>query len=90
MELRGTPITVLKTGSYFGEIGLLRDARRNATVRALSTTLDLFVLTKVMPCTDLAHTFLYYVSGDSTPPPPLKPLPSLPPSPQAPCGLPEF
>ena len=46
--MRGVPITVLKTGSYFGEIGLLRDTRRNATVRALSTTLDLFVLTKVI------------------------------------------
>jgi CRP-like cAMP-binding protein len=47
VELRGVPITVLKTGSYFGEIGLLRDARRNATVRAVSNNLDLFVLTKV-------------------------------------------
>ena len=47
MELSGEPVTVLKSGSYFGEIGLLRETRRNATVRALSPTLDLFVLTKV-------------------------------------------
>lgn len=40
-------MTVLKAGSYFGEIGLLRDMRRNATVTALSPTLDLFLLSKV-------------------------------------------
>ena len=47
VELGGAAITVLKSGSYFGEIGLLRNARRNATVRAISGTVDLFVLTKV-------------------------------------------
>ena len=46
VELSGAPITVLKSGSYFGEIGLLRDTRRTATVRALSDILELFVLTK--------------------------------------------
>lgn len=40
------PVTLLKKGSYFGEIGLLRTARRNASVRAM-TDCDLFVLTKV-------------------------------------------
>ena len=47
VELRGQAVTVLKKGSYFGEIGVLRSARRSACVRALSDTCDLFVLTKV-------------------------------------------
>lgn len=46
-------VTVLKKGSYFGEIGLLRNCRRTASIRALSETCDLFVLTKVR-----ADTFL--------------------------------
>ncbi|KAK9819773.1 hypothetical protein WJX72_002193 [[Myrmecia] bisecta] len=45
IEVNGNGITVLKKGSYFGEIGLLREARRNASVRALSDC-DIFVLTK--------------------------------------------
>ena len=50
VQLHGQPVTLLKKGSYFGEIGLLRNARRNASVRAM-TDCDLFVLTKVSPCT---------------------------------------
>ncbi len=46
VQLHGQPVTLLKKGSYFGEIGLLRNARRNASVRAM-TDCDLFVLTKV-------------------------------------------
>ena len=46
VQLHGQPVTLLKKGSYFGEIGLLRIARRNASVRAM-TDCDLFVLTKV-------------------------------------------
>ena len=38
------PVTVLKKGSFFGEIALLRNTRRSASVRALSETLDLFAL----------------------------------------------
>ncbi|KAK9836780.1 hypothetical protein WJX74_007908 [Apatococcus lobatus] len=45
VQLHGQPVTLLKKGSYFGEIGLLRNARRNASVRAM-TDCDLFVLTK--------------------------------------------
>ena len=48
VQLHGQPVTLLKKGSYFGEIGLLRIARRNASVRAM-TDCDLFVLTKVRP-----------------------------------------
>ena len=40
-------VTVLKKGSYFGEIGLLRTCRRTASIRAISETVDLFVLSKV-------------------------------------------
>ena len=47
VELNDIPVTVLKKGSYFGEIALLRNVRRTASVRALSETCDLFVLTKV-------------------------------------------
>ena len=50
MEVNGLVVTVLKKGSYFGEIGLLRNCRRTASIRALSETCDLFVLTKV--CAD--------------------------------------
>ena len=42
----GAAVTVLKKGSYFGEIGLLRNCRRTATVSALSEACDLFVLSK--------------------------------------------
>lgn len=47
VELEGSPVTVLKRGSYFGELALLRDMRRTASVRCISETCDLFVLTKV-------------------------------------------
>ena len=47
VELNDIPVTILKKGSYFGEIALLRNVRRTASVRALSETCDLFVLTKV-------------------------------------------
>ena len=47
VELDGKPITMLKKGSYFGELALLRDMRRTASVRVISETCDLFVLTKV-------------------------------------------
>ena len=50
VELNGKPITLLKKGSYFGELALLRDMRRTASVRVVSETCDLFVLTKVRPC----------------------------------------
>ena len=50
VELDGKPITLLKKGSYFGELALLRDMRRTASVRVVSETCDLFVLTKVRPC----------------------------------------
>ncbi|KAL0040935.1 hypothetical protein WJX79_010523 [Trebouxia sp. C0005] len=46
VELDGKPITLLKKGSYFGELSLLRDMRRTASVRVVSETCDLFVLTK--------------------------------------------
>ncbi|BDA48837.1 Potassium/sodium hyperpolarization-activated cyclic nucleotide-gated channel [Coccomyxa sp. Obi] len=46
VEVNGLVVTVLKKGSYFGEIGLLRNCRRTASIRALSETCDLFVLTK--------------------------------------------
>lgn len=45
----GKPITLLKKGSYFGELSLLRDMRRTASVRVVSETCDLFVLTKAGP-----------------------------------------
>lgn len=45
--MRGHAVTVLKRGSYFGEVGLLRSARRSACVKAISDTCDLFVLSKV-------------------------------------------
>lgn len=47
VELDGKAITMLKKGSYFGELALLRDMRRTASVRVISETCDLFVLTKV-------------------------------------------
>ena len=50
VELDGKPITLLKKGSYFGELALLRDMRRTASVRVVSETCDLFVLTKVKLC----------------------------------------
>ena len=43
-------VTVLKKGSYFGEIGLLRACRRTASIKAISETVDLFVLSKVDFC----------------------------------------
>ncbi|KAK9806501.1 hypothetical protein WJX73_004260 [Symbiochloris irregularis] len=46
VEMRGTAVTILKRGSYFGEIGLLRGARRSACVKAISDTCDLFMLSK--------------------------------------------
>ncbi|EIE18161.1 camp-binding domain-like protein [Coccomyxa subellipsoidea C-169] len=46
VEVNGMVVTVLKKGSYFGEIGLLRNCRRTASIRALSQTCDLFVLSK--------------------------------------------
>lgn len=49
VEVKGVAVTVLKKGSYFGELGLLRGARRSACVRAISDTCDLFVLSKVGP-----------------------------------------
>ena len=51
-------VTVLKKGSYFGEIGLLRNCRRTATVSALSETCDLFVLSKAPTCPCL-HFYLH-------------------------------
>ncbi|DBB03995.1 TPA: SCF ubiquitin ligase complex subunit [Trebouxia sp. C0004] len=55
VELDGKPITLLKKGSYFGELSLLRDIRRTASVRVVSETCDLFVLTKAGPAaTDVA------------------------------------
>ena len=42
------PVTTLKRGSYFGEVGLLRGTRRSACVRAVSAVCDLFVLSKVI------------------------------------------
>ena len=53
VELEGAPVTVLKRGSYFGELALLRDMRRSASVRCISETCDLFVLTKASA--DLQH-----------------------------------
>ena len=47
VEVNEGVVTVLKKGSYFGEIGLLRTCRRTASVRAISETVDLFVLSKV-------------------------------------------
>ena len=47
VEVDGRAVTVLKKGSYFGEVGLLRNCRRTASIRALSETCDLFVLGKV-------------------------------------------
>ena len=49
VEVDGQAVTVLKKGSYFGEVGLLRNCRRTASIRALSETCDLFVLGKVAP-----------------------------------------
>ena len=49
VEVDGGAVTVLKKGSYFGEVGLLRNCRRTASIRALSETCDLFVLSKVEP-----------------------------------------
>lgn len=47
VEVNEGVVTVLKKGSYFGEIGLLRSCRRTASIRAISETVDLFVLSKV-------------------------------------------
>ena len=62
VELNDIPVTILKKGSYFGEIALLRNVRRTASVRALSETCDLFVLTKVSAagpsCAMLVHKSL--------------------------------
>ncbi|CAK0741204.1 hypothetical protein CVIRNUC_001307 [Coccomyxa viridis] len=46
VEVDEQVVTVLKKGSYFGEIGLLRACRRTASIRAVSETVDLFVLSK--------------------------------------------
>ena len=48
VEVNGMPVTTLKRGSYFGEVGLLRGTRRSACVRAVSAVCDLFVLSKVI------------------------------------------
>lgn len=60
VELDGKPITLLKKGSYFGELSLLRDMRRTASVRVVSETCDLFVLTKAGPAA-AAHAATSYV-----------------------------
>jgi len=53
VEVNERVVTVLKKGSYFGEIGLLRTCRRTASIRAISETVDLFVLSKVcITCTN--------------------------------------
>ena len=44
------PVTTLKRGSYFGEVGLLRGTHRSACVRAASAVCELFVLSKVSHC----------------------------------------
>lgn len=68
VEVNERVVTVLKKGSYFGEIGLLRTCRRTASIRAISETVDLFVLSKVAsslytylkPCLEQFHgTFLH-------------------------------
>ena len=41
------PVTTLKRGSYFGEVGLLRGTHRSACVRAASAVCELFLLSKV-------------------------------------------
>ncbi|CAL5223621.1 g6162 [Coccomyxa viridis] len=46
VEVNEGVVTVLKKGSYFGEIGLLRTCRRTASIRAISENVDLFVLSK--------------------------------------------
>lgn len=65
VEVNGLVVTVLKKGSYFGEVGLLRNCRRTASVRALSETCDLFVLTKVtlQPCHVLHPCHLQIMCG---------------------------
>jgi CRP-like cAMP-binding protein len=45
VESNGTIITLLRRGSYFGEIGLLRESKRVASVRARSNV-DAYALTK--------------------------------------------
>ena len=46
VENEGTVITNLRKGSYFGEIGLLRESKRVASVRA-KTNVDAYALSKV-------------------------------------------
>jgi Cyclic nucleotide-binding domain len=46
VEVNEEPVTVLGEGSYFGEIGLLRRAKRSAAVRAL-TNCEVCALAKV-------------------------------------------
>ena len=61
VELDGKPITLLKKGSYFGELALLRDMRRTASVRVVSETCDLFVLTKVSSCRSRKHCLCPFI-----------------------------
>ena len=57
VEVDERVVTVLKKGSYFGEIGLLRACRRTASIRAISETVDLFVLSKVtLAISDAAYS----------------------------------
>lgn len=58
-------VTVLKKGSYFGEIGLLRTCRRTASIRAISETVDLFVLSKV-PCSFSRAIFEFVICSTAS------------------------
>jgi hypothetical protein len=68
VEVNGRVVTVLKKGSYFGEIGLLRTCRRTASISAISETVDLFVLSKVpcpVPCDILPRTLQHNDLGQA-------------------------
>ncbi|UPR04789.1 cyclic nucleotide-binding domain-containing protein [Chloropicon primus] len=54
VESNGTIITLLRRGSYFGEIGLLRQSKRVASVRAKSNV-DAYALTKEDFVTLMTH-----------------------------------
>ena len=54
VESNGTVITLLRRGSYFGEIGLLRQSKRVASVRAKSNV-DAYALTKEDFVTLMTH-----------------------------------